>query len=57
MLLHGQFRVENESKVPGRIREGDVVRAKSNRVGEGMLGFEGRRKKIRDSVLSSLNLS
>ena len=35
VLLHGQFWVKNESKVPGRIREGDVVRAKSNRVREG----------------------
>ena len=32
VLLHGQFWVKNESKVPGRIREGDVVRGKSNRV-------------------------
>ena len=39
VLLHGQFGVKNESKVPGRIREGDVVRAKSNRVREG----DGRR--------------
>ena len=35
VLLRGQFWVKNESKVPGRIREGDVVRAKSNRVREG----------------------
>ena len=40
MLLHGQFWVRNESKVPGRIREGDV-RAKSNRVGEGNGRFQG----------------
>ena len=45
MLLHGQFGVKNESKVPGRIREGDVVRAKSNRVREGTCRrFQGRRK-------------
>ena len=45
MLLHGQFWVKNESKVPGRIREGDVVRAKSNRVREGTgRRFQGRRK-------------
>ena len=45
VLLHGQFWVKNESKVPGRIREGDVVRAKSNRVREGNgRRFQGRRK-------------
>ena len=45
VLLHGQFWVKNESKVPGRIREGDVVRAKSNRVREGTgRRFQGRRK-------------
>ena len=37
--------MKNESKVPGRIREGDVVRAKSNRVREGYgRRFQGRRK-------------
>ena len=36
---------ENESKVPGRIREGDVVRAKNNRIREGNgRRFQGRRK-------------
>ena len=41
VLLHGQ----NDSKVPGRIREGDVVRAKSNRIREGNgRMFQGRRK-------------
>ena len=45
MLLRGQFWVENESKVPGRIREGDVVWAKSNWVREGNgRSFQGRRK-------------
>ena len=45
MLLHGQFGVKNESKVPGRIREVDVARAKSNRIKEGNGGrFQGRRK-------------
>ena len=45
VLLHGQFWVKNESKVPGRIREGDVVRASSNRVREGNgRRFQGRRK-------------
>ena len=45
MLLHGQFWVKDESKVPGRIREGDVVRAKSNRVREGNVRrFQGRWK-------------
>ena len=45
VLFHGQFWVKNESKVPGRIREGDVVRAKSNRVREGNgRRFQGRRK-------------
>ena len=59
MLLRGQFWVENESKVPVRIREGDVVRIKSNRVREGNGGrFQGRRKgKKRASVLSCLCLS
>ena len=59
MLLHGQFWVENESKVPVRIREGDVVRVKSNRVREGDgWRFQGRRKgKKRASVLSCLCLS
>ena len=37
--------MENKSKVPGRIREGDVLRAKSNRVREENGGrFQGRRK-------------
>ena len=45
VLLHGQFWVKNKSKVPGRIREGNVVRAKSNRIMEGNSGrFQGRRK-------------
>ena len=35
MLLCGQVWVKNDSKVPGRIRDGDVVKAKSNRVREG----------------------
>ena len=40
-----EFWVENDSKVPGRIKEGDVVRAKGNRVREGNGGrFQGRRK-------------
>ena len=49
----------NDSKVPGRIRDGDVVRAKSNRISEGNGGrFQGRRKgKRRASVLSSFSLS
>ena len=39
------FWVKNESKVSGRIRQGDVVRAKSNRVREGNgRRFQGRRK-------------
>ena len=51
--------VENDSKVPGRIREGDVVRAKSNRVREGTLeGFkEDEKGKRGASVLSSFSLS
>ena len=45
VLLHGQFWVLNKSMVPGRIREGNVVRAKSNRIREGNSGrFQGRRK-------------
>ena len=44
VLLHGQFWVKNESKVPGRIREGHVVRAKSNQVREGGRRFQGRWK-------------
>ena len=45
VLLHGQVWVKNESKVLGRIREGDVVGAKSNRVTEGNgRRFQGRRK-------------
>ena len=46
VFLHGQVRVKNDSKVPGRIRQGDVVRAKSNRVREGNGGswFQGRWK-------------
>ena len=59
MLLHGQVWVKNVSKVPGRIREGDIVRAKSNQVREGNGGwFQGRwNRKRRASVLSSLSLS
>ena len=45
MLFHGQFGVKNESKVPGRIIEGDVVRTKNNRMKEVNGGsFQGRRK-------------
>ena len=45
VLLHGQFWDKNESKIPGRIREGDVVRVKSNRIREGNgRRFQGRRK-------------
>ena len=37
--------MKNESKAPGRIREGDVVRAKSNRIREGNCRrFQGRQK-------------
>ena len=59
MFLHGQVRVKNDSKVPGRIREGDVVRAKSNRVREGNGGRfqEDEKGKRRASVLSSFSLS
>ena len=42
VLLHGRFWVKNESKVPGRIREGDVV---SGGVKEGNCRrFQGRRR-------------
>ena len=52
VLLHGQFWVENESKVPGRIREGGVVGTKSNRVKEGNGGrFQGRTKREREEFL------
>ena len=59
VLLHGQFWVKNESKVAGRIREGDVVRAKSNESGRGTLeGFkEDEKGKRRASVLLSFSLS
>ena len=60
MLLHGQFWVKDETKVPGRIREGDVVRAKSKvESGRGTVeGFkEDEKGKRRASVLSSFNLS
>ena len=40
MLLRGQVWVKNDSKVSGRIREGDVVRAKSIRIREGNGGRE-----------------
>ena len=43
-LLHGQFWVKNESKIPVRIREGDAVRAESNRIREGNGRFQVRRK-------------
>ena len=49
MLLRGQFSVKNESRVPGRIREGDDVSAKSNRIREGKTKrFQGRRKGFRE---------
>ena len=57
MLLHGQFWAKNESKVPGRIRERDVVRAKSNWIREGNGRFQGRWKGRGASVLSSFSLS
>ena len=45
VLLHGQFGVKNESKVPDWIRKGDVVRAKSNWIREGNgIRFQGRWK-------------
>ena len=45
VLLHGQVWVKNDSKLPGRIRDGDVVRAKSNQVREGNGGrSQGRWK-------------
>ena len=37
--------VKNDCKLPGRMRDGDVVRAESNRVREGNgRRFQGRRK-------------
>ena len=59
VLLHGQFSVKNESKASGRIREGDVVRAKSNWIREGTVeGFkEDEKGKKRASVLLSFSLS
>ena len=43
--LHGQVWVKNDSKVPGWIREGDVVRDKSNQDRERNSGrFQGRQK-------------
>ena len=52
VLLHRQIWVKDESKVPGRIREGDVVRAKSNRVREGNgRRFQGRWKGKEKSLL------
>ena len=51
MLLHGQFWGKNKFKAPGRIRERDVVRAKSNRVREGNgRRFQGRRKGKKKSL-------
>ena len=45
MFLHAHFRVKTESKVPGRIRAGEFVRAKSNRIREGNgRRFHERRK-------------
>ena len=58
VLLHGQFWIKNESKVPGRIREGDVMRTKSNRVREGTVeGFKEDEKGKRRAVLQSFSLS
>ena len=59
VLFHGQFWVKNESKVPGRIREGDVARAKSNRIRKGNEGSfkEDEKGKRRTSVLLSFSLS
>ena len=59
VLPHGQFWVKNESKVPGRIREGDVVWEprviESGR--ETVEGFkEDEKGKRRASVLSSFSL-
>ena len=46
VLLHGQFWVKNESKVPGRTREGDVVRSESIWMRVGNSGrFQGRPKR------------
>ena len=45
VLLRGQFWVENDYKVPGRIRDGNVVRAKSDWDWRGNDGrFQKRRK-------------
>ena len=47
---HGQVWVENESKGPGRTRDGDVVRGKSDRVRKWNGGrFQGRRKRKKKS--------
>ena len=52
VLLHGQFLLTNDSRVPGRIREGDVVRVKSNGVREGDgRRFQGRREGKEKSFL------
>ena len=45
IFLHGQFWVKNESKVPSRIRDVDVARAKSNRIKEGNRGKVSRKTK------------
>ena len=59
VLLHGQFWFKNESKVPGRIREGDVVRAKCKEWGRKTVEVlkEDEKGKRRASVLSSFSLS
>ena len=59
MLLYGQVWVKNDSKTPGRIKEGDAVRAKSKWVREGNGGKLQERWKWREktSVLSSLSWS
>ena len=43
VFLHGQVWVKNDSRVPGRMWEGDAVRAKSNREVKGRR-FQGRLK-------------
>ena len=55
MLLRGQVWVKNDSKVPGRIRAGNVVRAKSQETVEDFK--EDEKENRRASVLSSLTLS
>ena len=51
IFLHGKFSIKNESTIPSRIRERNIMRADSNRIRRNILegcegSGEGKEKKV-----------